>query len=239
MVQTVVGPTNLDIVIGADGSTSAPTFSFESSLDTGMYYIASDRIGFVGGGLTALMISSTLATFSGDITSIQAGDFNIYPQAGQDLVLEAGTSKITVEDDGAISLTAGGNLSYTISALGNINFDEVIGANGGFHEFKNAQQLNDANQSVTGADMFAGMFYVTPTANRVYTTGTGTQINAAMVGSGTGSSFTFTIVCLAAFNATLAAGAGVTLSGNLIANNASATYRVIRTSATTVDIYRI
>lgn len=98
--------------------------------------------------------------------------------------------------------------------------------------------LTDAAATLTAAQLIGGLFTITPTAGRALTTDTAVAILAAMPPHVDGSYFEFTVVCLAAFAATITAGVGVTLVGDMAPNNESATFIVYRTAATTVTIVR-
>lgn len=104
---------------------------------------------------------------------------------------------------------------------------------------KSSTALADAVATLTGAELVGGLFTITPTVARLLTTDTAVAILAAMPPNVDGSSFVVTIVNLAAFDVTLAGGTDVTLVGNLIANNASASFTVYRTSATAVTMVRM
>lgn len=107
------------------------------------------------------------------------------------------------------------------------------------HEYlKGNTALADAAATLLAAELIGGLFTITPTVARIQTTDTAVAILAAMPPHVDGSSFEFTIANLAAFDVTLAAGVGVTLVGNLVANNASATFLVYRTAAATVTMVR-
>lgn len=107
------------------------------------------------------------------------------------------------------------------------------------HEYlKATTALTDAAATLTAAQLIGGLFTITPTAGRALTTDTAVAILAAMPPHVDGSSFEFTVVCLAAFAATITAGVGVTLVGDMAPNNESATFLVYRTSATTVTMVR-
>lgn len=82
------------------------------------------------------------------------------------------------------------------------------------------------------------IFVITPTTHRVQTTDTALNIIASIPTYQIGTWFEFVIVNLAAFNVTLAPGTDVTLVGNLIANNNSASFIGIVTSSTEITIYR-
>jgi len=100
--------------------------------------------------------------------------------------------------------------------------------------------LADAAATLTATQMIdSGIFTITPSAGRALTTATATEIVAGLSGYQVGTWFDFTIVCLAAFEATLTAGAGVTLSGSAAVNNVSATFKCRIDSASAVTIYRM
>ncbi|MBL4591193.1 MAG: hypothetical protein JKY96_04470 [Phycisphaerales bacterium] len=109
----------------------------------------------------------------------------------------------------------------------------------GEFDLKTTTALSDAAATLTAAQLRGGEFTITPTVARIQTTDTATAIVAAITGSIDNSNFLITIVNLAAFDVTLAAGVGVTLVGGAVINNGSATWRVRRTSATTVTIVRM
>ena len=98
--------------------------------------------------------------------------------------------------------------------------------------------LADAAATLTAAQLIGGQFTITPTVARIQTTDTAVAILAAMPPHVDGSSFEFTIACLAAFDVSLAAGTDVTLVGDVILNNESGTFTVYRTSATAVTLVR-
>lgn len=109
--------------------------------------------------------------------------------------------------------------------------------------------LTDAAAALSNEQLFdSGIFTITPSTGRALTTPTAASMIAYLYPNGFGSDnggagavhAEFTIVCLAAFAATLTAGDGsVSIVGSAVANNASATFKVIVDSATTVKIYRI
>lgn len=105
---------------------------------------------------------------------------------------------------------------------------------------KTGVALADAAATLTAAQMIdSGIFTITPTVARILTTDTAVNLVAAMAGYQVGTWFDIVIVNLAAFDVTLAAGAGVTLSGKAIINNVSGTWRCRFDSATTATIYRL
>jgi hypothetical protein len=104
---------------------------------------------------------------------------------------------------------------------------------------KTNTDLSDASATLTAAQLIGGEFTITPTVARIQTTDTAANIIAALTGSVDNSNFETTIVNLAAFDVTLAAGTGVTLVGNMTVNNGSATFRVRRLTSSTVSITRL
>ena len=100
--------------------------------------------------------------------------------------------------------------------------------------------LADADATLTAAQMIdSSIFTITPTIARTLTTDTAANIVAALPGYQVGTYFDITIVCLAAFDVTLAGGTGVTISGKAIVNNVSGTWRARIDSATALTAYRI
>lgn len=104
--------------------------------------------------------------------------------------------------------------------------------------------LSDAAATLTATQMIDGsIFTITPSAGRALTTATAAQLVTALPGAQVGTWFDFSIVCLAAFAATLTAGSNITLVGGVAPNNSSATFRAVFTNVTAsleaVTIYRI
>ena len=105
---------------------------------------------------------------------------------------------------------------------------------------KAAVALADANATLTAAQMIdSGIFTITPTIARTLTTDTAANIVAAMTGYQVGTWFDIVIVCLAAFDVTLAGGTGVTITGSAVVNNASGTWRARFDSASALTLYRM
>jgi hypothetical protein len=99
--------------------------------------------------------------------------------------------------------------------------------------------LSNAAATLTAAQLIGGEFTITPTVARIQTLDTAANIISALSGSVTGSNFTFTVVNLAAFDVTIATATGVTLVGNMVVNNGSATFRVRRLSSSAVSVTRL
>ena len=94
----------------------------------------------------------------------------------------------------------------------------------------------DAAQTLAFADMAGGLVsFSSFTAGRVVTTDTAVNILAANPWMDIGDQFELLVSCNAAFAATWAAGAGVTLAGRATTPASSSTVIVVtKTSATTV-----
>jgi len=105
---------------------------------------------------------------------------------------------------------------------------------------KAAVALADAAATLTAAQMIdSGIFTITPTVARTLTTDTAANLVTGMAGYQVGTWFDIVIVCLAAFDVTLAGGTGVTITGNAVVNNVSGTWCARFDSATAVTLYRI
>ena len=103
---------------------------------------------------------------------------------------------------------------------------------------KAAVALADAAATLTGAQMVdSGIFTITPTVARILTTDTAANIVAALPRYQAGTWFDITIINLASFDVTLAAGTGVTLTGRVLVNEESSTWRCRIDSGTAVTIY--
>jgi len=130
--------------------------------------------------------------------------------------------------------------SYIGAATGvSLALSGPLSSTAGDVNLKTITALTDADATLIGTQLRGGIFTITPSAPRILTTDTAVNIIAAMAGSVDGGHFEFTIASLAAFDATLTAGVGVTLVGIAVVNNVSGTWRVVRTSSTTVTMVRI
>jgi len=108
-----------------------------------------------------------------------------------------------------------------------INLDKVTAIN------SNVSSVMTASQMINSS-IFTG----TPGAAITLTTATATEIYDALSTPEVGDWFEFIVISLAAFNITLTAGTGVTIVGNAVANNSSATFVCRIDSDTAVTIYR-
>ena len=98
---------------------------------------------------------------------------------------------------------------------------------------------SDVSSVMTASQMInSSIFTGTPGEAINLTTATATEIYATLSTLEIGSWFEFTVISLAAFNITLTAGTGVTIVGNAVANNSSATFVCRLDGEATVTIYR-
>ena len=98
---------------------------------------------------------------------------------------------------------------------------------------------SDVSSTMTASQMInSSIFTGTPGGEINLTTATATEIYDALSTSEIRSWFEFTVISLAAFNIKLTASTGVTIVGNAVVNNSSATFVCRIDSDTAVTIYR-
>ena len=103
--------------------------------------------------------------------------------------------------------------------------------------------LSDADATLTADQMINNaLFTITPTGARTLTTDTAANLVSAFTNAEVGKYFEFTIINTAAQDVTLSAGSGITIKGNAVVNNASATFIAVFNNVTSgseaVTIYR-
>ena len=135
----------------------------------------------------------------------------------------------------AISLPTPGDSTVTNAKIVSMDGSKLTGTVTGNTTIT---ALADAAVVLTAAELYGGMFTITPTVARILTTDTAANIIAAIPNGIDTSSFEFVIVNKAGFDVTFAGGTGVTIHGKTIVANGSATFRVVRVSPTTVGLYR-
>jgi len=145
---------------------------------------------------------------------------------------------LTLPDAAGELLTSTGDGSSLSFPTGLSSSGQVISSTGDVN-LKTTTELSDVAATITAAQMKAGVFTITPTVARIQTTDTAVNIIAGLTGSVTGSNYKFTIVNLAAFDVTITGGTGVTIVGNGVVKDGSATWMVVQSGASTVDIYRV
>ncbi len=157
------------------------------------------------------------------------------------LVTNRGTAIVTIDPAGAELINGAATLALLPGESADCyavygGWEAVVTLRG---TLKAGTGLADASVTLTGAQLVSGRFAITPAVALTLTIDTVANILAAIPGSVNDSHFEFTVVNLAAFDVTLAAGAGVGLFGRTVINNGSATWRVRRTSSTTLEVWRI
>jgi len=125
------------------------------------------------------------------------------------------------------------------AALAGADFTGPVKSTSGAFNLVTNTALSDAADTLTAAQLIGGEFTITPTAARIQTLDTATNIISALSGSVDNSNFEFTIVNLAAFDVTVATASGVTLVGSMVVNNGSANFRIRRTSSSSVSVTRL
>ena len=92
--QTLVLANNGRVVVQKTGSSTEVGYGFYDDINTGMYRIGADNLGFATGGVNRLNITNALATFSGDLT-VNGGD-----------IILGGTGRIQGVDTVSVSTDA-------------------------------------------------------------------------------------------------------------------------------------
>ena len=128
-----------------------------------------------------------------------------------------------------------------------------VGDAGGVVKYQGAEATSaDDTSAVTAADVLTGIVKCTPGAARTKPTDSAANYISALGLSADGDSFDFTFINLSTTDArivTLSAGTGITIVGNEKINpidqagdavsSGSALFRLRRTSATAVTLYRL
>jgi hypothetical protein len=245
--QTI--PNANPVVLGGDGRCPNVfgTGSYNAILRTaaGVQILARDPVG-QGGGLTFGDDWSSTREYS---ATDQVRDAGTYWQSlvsgnlGNQPSLDSGAkwiktdfTKILVNTSSIVTNANAIALKY--DKTGGALSGQATSTAGDFNLVTNTA-LSNAAATLTAAQLIGGEFTITPSVARIQTLDTAANIISALSGSVDNSNFTFTIVNLAAFDVTIATAAGVTLVGNMIVNDGSATFRVRRLNASTVSVTRI
>ena len=191
-------------------------------------------------------VASNILRYKADLTGIENVPLSSIPDASTaaDLAYDNATSSLTATDVQAaideVVVDSALKADLTGAAFaGAVSVAGALSSTAGNVNLKSNTALSDAAATLTAAQLIGGEFTITPTVARIQTTDTAANIIAALTGSVDNSNFETTIVNLAAFDVTLAAGTGVTLVGNMTVNNGSATFRVRRLTSSTVSITRL
>jgi len=207
-----------------------------------------ERSGIIYSPLIAELPFTTSGTWTADdenkfrlVQVVSAPNAVDVPYSNVDSSLVATNVKTAIDELDSNSI-AGLALKADLTGAAFTSAVSVAGAlssTAGNVNLKTNTALSDAAATLTAAQLIGGEFTITPTVARIQTTDTAANIIAALGGSVDGSNFDFTMINLDAFDVTIAAGTGVTIVGNMIVNDGSATFNVRRTSSSTVSVTRL
>ena len=191
-------------------------------------------------------VASNILRYKSDLSGIESVPLSSIPDASTaaDLPYDNSTSGLTaVEvqaaiDEVVVDITGKANLTGA-AFTGAVSVAGALSSTAGNVNLKSNTALSDAAATLTAAQLIGGEFTITPTVARIQTTDTAANIIAALGGSVDNSNFDMTMINLAAFDVTIAAGTGVTLVGNMVVNDGSATFRVRRLTSSTVSVTRL
>lgn len=160
-VVYVIGPittsnvTFSGIASGADGTAAAPSYTFTSDLDTGMYRISANRLGLsVGGVLTVDILSGTLQLYSTNdgagnysglfqgfsggnrwfVGGVALGTGTVYPLSLSDKVRVETSGSLTATTDNSYDLGAAGATRFRTGYFGTSLLSPVVNATTGFQQ---------------------------------------------------------------------------------------------------------
>jgi len=134
-VVTLASPVITGVLTLADGSASAPSFTNDGDTNTGIYFSGADQVAVSTGGTARLTISSTAATFAGNIAIPNDGDIG---SAGATDAIQISSAGIVTFKDDILIKDAGtiGNASVaavmTLASTGIVTFvDDILIKDGG------------------------------------------------------------------------------------------------------------
>jgi len=134
-VVTLASPVITGVLTLADGSAGAPSFTNDGDTNTGIYFSAADQVAVSTGGTARLTVSSTAATFAGNIAIPNDGDIG---SAGATDAIQISSAGIVTFKDDILIKDAGtiGNASVaavmTLASTGIVTFvDDILIKDGG------------------------------------------------------------------------------------------------------------
>ena len=97
---------NLEALIHTlDGTVSAPSFSFENDLDTGIYRKAANTLTVTAGGTDSTSFTaSALTTTTANVTTVDLGNWTITESAGALYFATGGTNKMKLDASGNLTV---------------------------------------------------------------------------------------------------------------------------------------
>jgi len=167
---------------GADGSASAPTFSFTSDTDTGMYYVGVNEMGWSVAGTNRMSLSTT-SLWMNNSTRIRPadgtaaspsigfsndGNTGMY-RGGTDILgfSTAGTSRMTIAADGTVDVV--GTLDTTNLTIGGAQGSDgqVLTSTGSGVAWESAggggaSTLNDLTDVISNITNFTDSILISP-----------------------------------------------------------------------------
>ena len=133
-VVSLGSPTMTGVVSFADGSAGAPSITNSGDANTGIYFSAADEVAISTGGTARLTVSSTAATFAGNIAIADDGTIGTASDADAITIAAAGavtfsqrdvhSSGITIADGGQIGSASDAD-SIAIAANGVVTFSQA------------------------------------------------------------------------------------------------------------------
>jgi len=129
-VVSLASPTITGVTSFADGSAGAPSITNSGDTNTGIFFSAADQVAITTGGTARLTVSSTVATFAGNI--IVADDGDVGSASATDAIQISSAGIVTFKDD--ILIKDGGTIgvasaatAMTISSAGIVTFvDDIL-----------------------------------------------------------------------------------------------------------------
>ena len=176
--------------------------------------------------LTKAVTTPPIAAYdNGAVYSFVVTNDNIDALGVKNIKRDDGTNPTAGQITGRVELIYdSGNDWLELRTFASAAFTGQVTSTAGDINLKTNTALSDAAATLTAAQLIGGEFTITPTVARIQTTDTATAIIAALSGSVDNSNFEFTVINLAAFDVTIALGVGVTLVGNMVVNDGSATF---------------
>tara|TARA_R110000796_G_scaffold214800_1_gene330724 strand:- start:827 stop:2092 length:1266 start_codon:yes stop_codon:yes gene_type:complete len=232
----------------AQGTTTPVSMALDGAGSTTVAKLQLDAAGFIktagnarvipylGEAYDAWLIPTEEDADDNDLTSaIQVAD-NIIPQDFATNAADIATNAANIATNAANIATNVTNIAANVTNKAALSGAAFTGA---VSTITSNTPLSDAAATLTAAQLIGGEFTITPTVARIQTTDTAANIIAAMTDSVDDSSFNIAMINLAAFDVTIASGSGVTLVGNMLVNDGSATFKVRRLTSSTVSVTRL
>jgi hypothetical protein len=139
-VVSLASPTITGVTSFADGSAGAPSITNTGDANTGIFFSAADQVAITTGGTARLTVSSTVATFAGNIIVPDDGDVGSASATDAIQISSAGIvtfkDDILIKDAGTIG-NATTAAAIQIEADGDIVLSDDLYIGGGLLDLKN------------------------------------------------------------------------------------------------------